>query len=137
MNVLIVEPGQAPREAEIDGSLQSMQKIVGGTIQAVYPYEDQVALVCNDEGKLMGLPLNRKLEDYDIIAGNFFICGLSEDNFASLPPELMGKYREKFEKPELFVRMGRHIISVPVEPPKEPKEPKKDPHKNAPSHDER
>lgn len=43
-----------------------------------------------------GLPLNRRLEDYDIIAGTFFICGLSEDNFASLPTDLMTKYKEKF-----------------------------------------
>lgn len=121
MNVLVVEPEKVPCEAEIDGSLESMQKLVGGTIEAVYPFEDHVALVCNDEGKLNGLPLNRKLEDYDIIAGTFLICGLGEDDFTSLPPDLMEKYRDKFAKPELFMRMGGHIVAIPVEPQKEQK----------------
>ncbi len=125
MNVLLIEPEKAPREAEIGSGLKAMQDVVGGYIEAVYPYDDPVALVCNEEGKLTGLPLNRKLEDYDIIAGTFFICGLSEDNFASLPPDLMEKYKEKFARPEMFMRLGRHIIAVPMEPAKESaKEPK-------------
>jgi hypothetical protein len=134
MNVLVVEPEKVPCEAEIDGSLESMQKLVGGTIEAVYPFEDHVALVCNDEGKLNGLPLNRKLEDYDIIAGTFFICGLGEDDFTSLQPDLMDKYRNKFAKAELFMRMGGHIVAIPVEPQKEQK---KDRQKNLNSRDER
>lgn len=69
MRVLIVEPGQYPREADIDGSLDTLQHIVGGLIETLYPWEDRAVLICNDEGKLMGLPLNRSLEDYDIIAG--------------------------------------------------------------------
>jgi hypothetical protein len=128
MNVLLIEPEKAPREAEIGSGLKAMQDVVGGYIEAVYPYDDPVALVCNEEGKLNGLPLNRKLEDYDIIAGTFFICGLNEDNFASLPPDLMEKYKEKFARPEMFMRLGRHIIAVPMEPAKdsakEPKPPK-------------
>ena len=47
MNVLVVEPMKKPYPKEIDGSLESMQELVGGTIQAVYPFVDQVALVCN------------------------------------------------------------------------------------------
>ena len=134
MNVLIVEPGKAPREAEIGNGLEALQETVGGYIEAVYPYEDPVALVCNEEGKLIGLPLNRKLEDHDIIAGTFFICGLNEDNFDSLPPNLMEKYKEKFAQPEQFMRLGRNIIAVPMEPAKEPKAPRQ---KKEPSHDER
>jgi len=126
MNVLIIEPGEAPREAEIGGGLKAMQDIVGGLIEAVYPYDDPVALVCNEEGKLLGLPLNRKIEDFDIIAGTFFICGLGEENFDSLTPELMEKYKEKFARPEIFMRLCKHIIAVPVEPNKEPKLPKQD-----------
>ena len=86
MKVLMVEPGKVPYEKEIGDGLKALQDAVGGYIQAVYPYEDPVALVCNEEGKLEGLPLNRALrtedgEIYDIIAGNFFICGLGEENF--------------------------------------------------------
>ena len=134
MNVLIIEPEKAPREAEIGSNLKAMQDVVGGYIEAVYPYDDPVALVCNEEGKLIGLPLNRKLEDYDIIAGTFFICGLSEDNFASLPPDLMEKYKEKFGRPEMFMRLGGQIIAVPIEQEKMPKASQRN---RAPGHDER
>lgn len=84
MKILFVEPGKEAQPAEIQGDLKEMQAIVGGQIQALYPWEDPVALICNDEGKLLRLPLNRALEDYDMIAGNFFICGIEGDAFVSL-----------------------------------------------------
>ena len=107
MRILVVEPGKQPEEREIDGSLESMQQIVGGLIQAIYPFDDTVALICNDEGKLLGLPLNRPLFDedgnlYDIIAGTFFVAGLSDDDFASLSPELTQKYSDHFKTVYLF-----------------------------------
>ena len=134
MNVLLVEPKKAPYEAEIGNDLKAMQNAVGGYIQAVYPYDDPVALVCNEEGKLNGLPLNRRLEDYDIIAGTFFICGLGEGDFASLPPELMAKYKEKFAQPEQFMRLGGHIVAIPMEPEENAQSPRQ---KKEPNHDER
>lgn len=74
MKVVICEPGQYARIAEIEPTLTAEQKVVGGLIDCVYPWpNDMAALVCNDEGKLNGLPLNRALEDYDVIAGTFFI----------------------------------------------------------------
>lgn len=115
MKVLMIEPEKAPRETEIGNDLKSMQQAVGGYIEAVYPFADPVALVCNEEGKLIGLPLNRKLGDYDILAGTFFICGLSEDNFDSLSPEHMEKYKKMFERPEMFMRLGGHIAAIPME----------------------
>ena len=124
MNVLLIEPEKTPREAEISSDLKAMQDVVGGYIEAVYPYDDPVALVCNEEGKLNGLPLNRKIEEYDIIAGTFFICGLSEDSFDSLSPDFIQKYKEKFAHPEMFVRLGGHIIAIPVEPEKGQKPPR-------------
>ncbi len=67
----------------------------------------RIALICHDEGKLLGLPLNRPLFDeegnlYDIIAGTFFITGLSDDDFASLSPELIQKYGDRFKIVYLF-----------------------------------
>ncbi|XAY14447.1 DUF3846 domain-containing protein [Bengtsoniella intestinalis] len=56
MTVLVVEPLAKPYTKEIDTDYKAMQKEVGGTFQAVYPYEDMVALICHDEGKLIGLP---------------------------------------------------------------------------------
>ena len=89
MIVLAIQPGKMPEQVELDGSLESMQAFVGGSIQAVYPFSDPVAIVCNDEGKLMGLEHNRALRDdsgnvYDILCGPFFICGLGDEDFASL-----------------------------------------------------
>ena len=77
MKILLVRSGRKPEAKEIDGSLKTMQHLVGGTIQALYPFEAEVALVCNDEGRLLALPLNRALRDengsvYDIICGDFF-----------------------------------------------------------------
>lgn len=102
MKILFVEPGKEAQPAEIQGALKEMQAIVGGQIQALYPWEDSVALICNDEGKLLRLPLNRALEDYDMIAGNFFICGIEGDAFVSLSDPLMIKYQKKFRYPELI-----------------------------------
>jgi len=78
MKILVVEPMKEPYAKEIQGTLEEMQAIVGGYIQAVYPFEDPVAVVCNDEGKLMGLPYNRLLRDdsgrpYDVLCGTFFV----------------------------------------------------------------
>mgnify|MGYP003291136799 CR=1 FL=1 len=112
MKVLIVEPLKAPYIAEIDGSLESMQKIVGGLIQAIYPFDDSVALICNDEGKLMGLPLNRPLADssgniYDIIAGTFFLCAApsASDSFTSLTEEQIRKYTDYYKR-QVVVGIG-------------------------------
>ena len=109
MNVLLVEPNLDPRTIEIDGSLASMQSLVGGLIEAVYPFEAPVALICNDEGKLAGLPQNRPLkhpetgEVYDIIYGTFFVCSAPADseNFESLPDDLIEKYSKVFALPSL------------------------------------
>lgn len=118
MTVLAVLPGKTPEKMELTGNLKSMQDFVGGTIQAVYPFSDPVAVVCNDEGKLMGLEHNRALRDdsgnvYDILCGPFFICGLGEENFASLPEELIEKYTQLFHHPELFLRVGDQLMVVP------------------------
>ncbi len=64
MRILVVEPTKDPYVKEIDGSLASMQAIVGGFIQAVEPFDDHnVLLLCNEEAKLLGLPENRFLRD--------------------------------------------------------------------------
>ena len=124
MTVLVVEPMKEPYVKEIDPVLHALQAEVGGDIGATYPFSDPVALVCNDEGKLIGLDLNRGLRDengeiYDIMAGTFLVVGLGEEDFASLSPELAQKYTEHFRQPEQFISLGGQIIAVPVEPEKD------------------
>ena len=121
MTVLVVEPRKEPYLKEIDPGLHSLQAEVGGDIAASYPFSDPVGLVCNDEGKLIGLELNRGLRDeegnlYDIMAGTFLVVGLGEENFTSLPPELAQKYTEHFKQPEQFINLNGQIIALPVEP---------------------
>ncbi|MCO7109771.1 DUF3846 domain-containing protein [Gemmiger formicilis] len=86
MKVLIVEPGKYPREADIEHTLEAEQAVVGGTIEAVYPWRDSACIVCNDNGIAENLPLNRMLGDYDIIHGTFFVCGLTSNDFTDLTP---------------------------------------------------
>lgn len=117
ITVLIIEPGKRPYEKEIDPGLGSLQREVGGDIEVVYPFEEPVAVICNEEGKLDGLPLNRVLcdedgEPYDIIAGTFMVAGLDGGRFGSLEPEHMEKFKEHFRVPERFYKRGGQIVVV-------------------------
>ena len=117
MKVVICEPGQYARIAEIEPTLTAEQKVVGGLIDCVYPWpNDRAALVCNDEGKLNGLPLNRALEDYDVIAGTFFICGISGENFCSLTEEQTARYLQKFHDPEVFTQTPFGLLRMRTTP---------------------
>ena len=120
MRILVIKPERKPYECEIDGSLQSMQEVVGGLIQALYPFEEPVVLVANDEGKLLGLPMNRGLRDedgklYDILCGTFFLCGIAEDSITSLTDEQLQHFTEVFGVPELFVNFNGHLLVLPME----------------------
>ena len=109
IRVLLVEPMKKPRVVEFEHTLENLQEMVGGLMQAIYPFEDRVAIVCDDEAKLKGSMPNRALlddkgESYDIICGSFFLCGTGMDDFISLSDELAEKYMEVFRWPELLVR---------------------------------
>ena len=119
INVVLCEPGKLARAATIEASLESYQKTVGGYIEAYYPFEEPVCIVCNEEGKINGLPLNRAVyadpnrgEMLDIIAGTFFICDCSGENFGSLSSEQLRRYTELFKYPERFFRMDNEIRAV-------------------------
>ena len=119
MTVLVVEPMKEPRVVTMPTGLEALQKAVGGYIEAVYPFEDPVALICNEEGKFAGLELNRGLYDdkgklYDILAGTFLVTGLTEDNFGSLSPELIEKYTDMYRTPQMFIRVNGELMAVPV-----------------------
>ena len=121
MKILLILPGKRPVRKEICGSLNSMQEIVGGPIQILYPFQDPVALICHEEGKLLGLPLNRSLRDdcgqiYDAIAGTFFLCGAppDSDHLDSIPEELISKYQERFTSPEVFIQLNGRVVCIPA-----------------------
>lgn len=121
ITVVLLEPDKMARVAEIGSSLEGMQKVVGGDIEAAYYFDEEVCVVCNDEGKINGMPLNRAVygsdkEMMDIIAGSAFICDCSGERFASLTKEQISRYTEKFKYPEIFYRKGTEIKAEPFKP---------------------
>ena len=120
MRVIVVEPKKKPTAQDIGSDLESMQKIVGGPIEAVYPFDEPVALICNEEGKLLNLPLNRALQDdagkvYDIISGTFFVCATppDSDHFAGLTDQQVKMYMKRFSMPEMFLNVGGDLFVLP------------------------
>ena len=123
MRILKVESGKKPEAVEISDTLKAMQEVVGGPIQAVYPFEEPVALIANEEGMLVGLPLNRAIREqetgqvYDIIAGTFFLCGAPPDkeNFASLTEAQIQRFSREFAVPEVFLNLNGQLLVLPLE----------------------
>ena len=120
ITVLVVEPGKRPYTKKIEPGLKSLQREVGGHIEAVYPFPEPVAIVCRETGKLDGCPLNRALRDedgaiYDIIAGTFLVVGLTEEDFGSLSPERLQAFSQRFRQPETFVMIDGQLLAVPLE----------------------
>ena len=120
MRVIVVESKKKPMVQDIGSDLESMQKIVGGPIEAVYPFDEPVVLICNEEGKLLNLPLNRALRDdegtvYDIISGTFFLCAAppDSDRFAGLTDQQIKTYMERFAMPEMFLDVGGDLFVLP------------------------
>ena len=120
ITVVLCEPGKIVRVTTITNSLESFQKTVGGYIEAIYPFEDHVVIICNEDGKLNGKELNRAFCDgsgqiYDILVGPFIIAGLIDDDFASLSEELQQKYYKMFRHPEIFLGDGNQIQVISLE----------------------
>ena len=141
--MLVVEPGFLPYEKEISDSLNSdehlraLQEIVGGWIEAIYPYDEEVAIVCNEEGLINGLPFNRSVPGgYGGVFGTFFICGLGEEDFCSLPPDLMERFKKEFNNSEILLGFdGNEAVTLKVS--SHPKQPENLPHEKKHSNPER
>ena len=123
----MVEPGRNAQIVEIGNDLKDMQKAVGGYIEAICPFDDDVALVCNEEGKFNGSVKNRVLwykdlhpelynpdnaEIFDVIYGSFFICGapVDSDKFQDLSDEQIATYFKLFETPDFTYTENKKII---------------------------
>lgn len=102
LRVLMVEPGKAPEVRTIPNTLKAMQEAVGGLIQII-PLEDDIQLVCNDEGKLIGLEGNRRVRN-DIIVGNFFLAADGGEELCSLSEKEIEKYSQVFAEPQTFTQ---------------------------------
>lgn len=101
MRVVYVEPNKPAYVADVEHTLEAEQKAVGGLIQPVYLEDDNTCIICNEEAKLNGMEGNRRFGDgSSIIAGPFFVCGLTEDDFRSLTDEEVTKYMDRFAVPD-------------------------------------
>lgn len=123
IRVLVIRPGKRPRVEEIGTELADMQAVVGEGIGMCCPFNDEAAVVCNDQGKVDGLPLNRAIyslegELADIVAGTFFICNapVSSDTFHSLSDEQIKKYESMFHDPERFRQTENGILVQKIRP---------------------
>lgn len=113
INVLIVEPYKLPYEKEIPNTLEAKQKIVGGYIETTCILDDEdVVLICNEEGKMNGMKPNRDI-GYDIIFGPFIITGEvdEEGNFTSLNKEQIEKYKKRFDKKSI-IEMEDKLLAI-------------------------
>lgn len=119
MEALYIEVGKCPRKVEIDGSLKSMQKLVGGFIECAYYFPD-VVLVCNGEGMIQGMPFNRVIQKdgqaLAAICGNFFLCEADGDNLISISEQNAEKYTKIFLHPEVLTKSGTnlYVMKLPV-----------------------
>ena len=115
MKILVCEPGKHPYVKEIEHTLENLQKEVGGYIQALYPFEEEVAVVCNEEGLFIeGLQWNRTVEKYGLIKGTFFVCGLGFEDFTGLTDEQIEKYKALFWTPELFIPTPNGMVVLHI-----------------------
>ena len=118
--VIIVEPGKAPVVSWEDLTLEWMQKTVGGYIEAIYPFDDPVALICNDEGKLNGSKPNRALwyngKILDVIYGTFIVTGAGSEDLVGLSRAMVMKYVQHFRDPEFFVEANGKLIILKESP---------------------
>lgn len=123
ITVLLVEPGKYPKPIEIEDTLEAMQEVVGGDIEEYMPFDDEVAIICNEEGKMNGSELNRAVyskdkQILDVIAGKFFVAyaPFESESFLSMPKDLMKKYEDKFKYPERFYKTPEGIEAKAYKP---------------------
>lgn len=118
IRALRICPKRFPYEVIINKNLPGLEEAIGGGIEAVYPFDDPVAVIVHAEGKLIGLELNRALRNdgaiYDVVAGDFLIVGYRKGYFCSLSPNLMKKYRSLFYQPEMFFYVNGTIVALPL-----------------------
>lgn len=121
IQVLIVKPYFRPYGATICPKLHSMQDIVGGCIQVVHDglLNDDAVIVCNEAGKLVGLPANRALCDgrskvQDVIHGTFMVVGTAGEDFTSLTPRQFADWTDRFLYCEQMIYFDGKIVAVPI-----------------------
>jgi|GEM_PF-1482963 len=113
ITVLMIEPGKHPYLKTVPHTLENLQALVGDYITATYPWEDEIGLIAGDNSLSdASLEWNRYIDEYHFIRGNFYLVGLSRDDFTDIPMDLAKKYAELFWMPESFVNIGGSLMVI-------------------------
>ena len=82
MKIIVKEVNKQPEVREIENELSVLQELVDGYIEVVRI--DDILLICNEEGKLQGLPPNFSI-GHDTIVGTAVFVGFDgSEDFTSL-----------------------------------------------------
>ena len=109
LTVLMVEPGKHPKVTKIKDDLDSLQKAVsiGADYQGLIEFVslgNGDCIMCNEEGKLIGLEGNRRLGN-DILVGVFYIMSENDEGeLQSLTEQKIKYYTELLWEPEQFTQ---------------------------------
>ena len=113
INCLYIEPNQLPKKIEVKNNLYSKQNLVGGNIEYCRILDDDnVVLICNEEGKINGMEPNRDI-GHDIIFGPFLIVGDDYENgsFKSLTEKQILENKIRFDENSIF-RTRKKVIDI-------------------------
>ena len=105
IRVLYVQPGKYPEERTISNTLRALQELVGGDIECCRPWRDSVCVICNDSGKIDGLPPNRLYGHTDFLAGSFVVCGNGGEDFISLTDRQVFLYERLYHVLYIMLRV--------------------------------
>lgn len=115
MKILVCEPGKHPYVKDIEHTLENLQHEVDGYIQAIFPFEEEVGVIVNEEGLFRkDLAWNRTVEKYGPIKGTFFVCGLGIEDFTGLTDEQLEKYKALFWEPEIFIPTPNGMVVLHI-----------------------
>jgi hypothetical protein len=97
--VLLFPVNEDPKVVDLANGLKPMQDVVGGYIENV-TLEEGIGLICNEEGRLQGLPLNRPVPEVnDVIRGPFFISRYNDEGeTVDLSAADIKKYSKRFPR---------------------------------------
>ena len=101
MKILLIRAKENPVLRDVPHQLSIFQRLVGGRIEVVEPFEDNVILVCDESGRNNGKPINRVINDHMDVCGDFFLRGHDGEGLSDFPVELAQKYISLFSLPTL------------------------------------
>lgn len=109
IDILVVEPGKAPRPARVENTLEKITEIVGGQPEMGCFLPQRVLLACRED--MTGLTPNRRNPTTgEVISGPFLLCGFDDTGFSSLTPEQQQEFGRSFARPGEFMLVGADTV---------------------------